>query len=121
MGFVCCGQGLPQLLQSLLSLEVVWVGEEATRAQANEHDIDKISMTQSLLLFKRRNCSRAPPLSIQARSLEERLLWAGGLSAVVPPGQGMPSSGSIQFVSFPCVAGEYLEPMLAKVLIFFLL
>lgn len=29
------------------------MAEEATKAQANEDDIDKILMTQSLLVFKR--------------------------------------------------------------------
>lgn len=31
-------QGLPQLLQPPLPLEVVCVGEESTKAQAKEHD-----------------------------------------------------------------------------------
>lgn len=120
MGFVRHGQGLPQLLQPPFPLEVVWVGEKATKAQANKHDTDKNLMIQSLPLFKEQNWQSISSCHSGRGSGEERLLWAGGLAAVVPPRQGMPSSMSVQFVFFPCVAGEYLQPMLAKALTCFL-
>lgn len=98
------------------SLEAVWVGEEATKAQANEDDIGKTLMTQSCFSLEDETVAEHLLLAVK-----QGLLWAGGLSAGVPPGQGMPSRGSVQLVSFPCVTGEYLEPLLARGLICFLL